>query len=1202
MNRKLLLLLALCCCFQSMKAAYVPVSIASGFNADIIANGVGAAANSSTPIDIPNMYAFVAADFQATAGDAVPDFAFPSNGLINSTATNGLNFQLANYSTDNALLLTETNNTGTLSFTATSVSDVYLLVSAANGSADFTATINFTDGSTQTMNGLTASDWFDNSDYAMKGVGRVNTGDNSLDGDADNPRVYQVRLQVDPPNYARTIASITFTANVTGDNTMAVMAVTTNSACNGTPAANSVVSTALNVCPNVNFTLSLANNITDGGQSFQWESSPDNTVWTPIAFAGTDANISTNQVAATYYHCIITCTVSGQSITSAAQLIGMNASNQCYCIPVYSTGCSDMFGGITDINSVHIVGENGTMIDNGGTGCSANNAYTDYSSTINPVSLTPYSNYTLSITTSSSSSLGNPFATAWIDLNDDGIFDDNTERVGTTGDNPGINLILNVPSAAVGNHRMRIRTVWNSSDVVNDPCGSYISGEAEDYSINLLPTPSCIHPMNLAAATVNQTNESFTWDAGASGTIYDYAVDVSGTANPDAASTINNTTANMATIAAVLPATTFYFHLRAHCSATDSSLWISIPFTLASTCANATAIAVDSTTIGNNSFYTDITLPANTCGNPADATFHGMWYKVTPTVSGIIAVYTIGGTSFDTYLRLYSGTCAGLSCNTFNDNYNGNASNLSFMATANTTYYILLTGSGSNDTGTYSLKVKQGPVNDEATGAILLTAGAGCTGVPFTNFGATASTGEPFPSCSNFAALQPVWFRFVAPPSGTARITTDYNVTDGMTDSRMGLFQASNVADYNTFSLISCDDDNGVTGAGQLSVIYATDLTPGATYYVEVDNGFSVPAEGTFCITVDELNSTMLSTDGVDCGDIQQPTGFNNTYAAWIPLADNNGHLVAIVRNPDGGIVAGYSGSYTVNTNPIRQDGSGTFYMDRNYFISNPAISTPVDVKLFFSQGEYGNLNGNSLASGSPATMSNLGAVKQEGSTCAADLDGSLGPVAALTQTANNSVNGLAWIQVNTSSFSNFYLMAGTTPLMIELKSIEANNIGAENKVSWSTATESVGDYFELERSADGKNFSFLTTMLTHQKPSDYVYYDNKPLANINYYRLKLISINGKTTYSKVVQATVLPDETPNVVVYPNPAGNYITLNVSGSSNGTVTLSDIIGKIIYQTTMQGAELKIDMHAWVSGIYFIHYVDDRLNKIIKLNKQ
>lgn len=1201
MKKNFLLFFFICCCFQQVLGAYVPVPVTSGFNADLIANGLGDASSSATSFDVPNNYAFLSADFLPTAGSSPATYALPSNGLISSITTSGLAFQIADYSGNNSLFLNSSNATGTLAFSATGIADIYLLTSAANGDANFDAIVHFSDGSSQNFNSLTSSDWYNGSDFAIKGIGRVSLINNSLEGNADNPRLYQVALHLDAANYTKTITNIAFNTALSSGSSMAILGVTTNSACTGSPAVATTIASSVNACSGVDLTLSLSGYAADGGMLYQWATSPDNAAWTPVASGGADPVYTAQQTAATYYHCNITCVSTGLFSVSSSLLIGQNPANQCYCIPAYYEGCSDIFGNYYDIDGVQLSGENGTAINNSGTGCAATNAYSDYSSSVSPVSILPFSNYILTISSSSPNASGNLWATTWIDLNDDGSFDDNTERVGTTGSNSALSMTINTTTLNAGLHRMRVRTVWYNYDVVDDPCASYYNGETEDYMVNILPAPSCIQPLNITTVdNANGTSSDVSW-TGNVGNTYDYAVDQTSTANPDVATTFMNTGNNTVNIPNLTPNTLYYFHTRSHCSATDSSIWVVKPFAISSTCANATQISIGSVVTGNSAPYPDAILPAdNSCSSSSGAYYHGAWFKVSPTTSGTIAV-TTNNSSYDTYLRIYSGDCATLLCEGYNDDYSGSTSYLSFSANANTTYYILMTGYYSYSGDDYILQTSFLPENDEADNAVGLTPGAGCTGYAYSTLGATASANEPYPSCSGNNAIAAVWFKFIAPSGGTAKITTDYSDT-GISDTRLGLFEVADSSDYSTFNLIGCDDNNGISGNGNLSTIYATGLTPGNTYYVEVDNGNYMDVGGAFCISVSEINPTMLSSAAVSCGNLQIPAGNDNLYTGWISLSDDNGNLVALVKNPAGSYPSDFSGAYTVNGSGIRQDGNGTYYLNRNYFINNPLISTPVAVQLFFTPGEYNYLNGITGAAGAAVTMNDLNVTKQEGSSCAADYSQSLGPVSVLTQTANNTINSVGWIQVNTSSFSNFYIMGGTTPLLITLKDIAAENLGSFNKVSWSTATESAGDYFELERSADGKTFNFIAKVNGNQKAAGYIYDDKDPLPNTNYYRLKMISANSKAFYSKVVEATVSGQREATVELYPNPTDKNVTLKVTNGVQGFVSLTDLSGRVIYQTKMTMDTLQLDLGGLSNGIYLIHYVDGNLNKVIKVNKQ
>jgi uncharacterized protein YjdB len=196
-----------------------PVAITSGFNQDIIANGIGNASASTTmSFDQQNTRALVALNFQATASSSTPTYGLPVNGLINSANSIGVNFQLADYSGNNALFLTPAyvgngaTATGTLAFSTSNVSTLYILAGATGGGnqyQSFSATVNFSDGTTQPST-LTISDWYDGEDYAIQGIGRINTANNNLEGNATNPRLYEVALPLDEANQYKTITGIAF--------------------------------------------------------------------------------------------------------------------------------------------------------------------------------------------------------------------------------------------------------------------------------------------------------------------------------------------------------------------------------------------------------------------------------------------------------------------------------------------------------------------------------------------------------------------------------------------------------------------------------------------------------------------------------------------------------------------------------------------------------------------------------------------------------------------------------------------------------------------------------------------------------------------------------------------------------------------------------------------------------------------------------
>src|SRR5665213_514734 len=86
-------------------------------------------------------------------------------------------------------------------------------------------------------------------------------------------------------------------------------------ACSGTPVAGATASSFNPVTPNQSFFLSLPGADNTTGLTYQWQSSPDNTIYTNITGA-TNSTLTTSEDSATWYQCIVTCSNSGMSATS----------------------------------------------------------------------------------------------------------------------------------------------------------------------------------------------------------------------------------------------------------------------------------------------------------------------------------------------------------------------------------------------------------------------------------------------------------------------------------------------------------------------------------------------------------------------------------------------------------------------------------------------------------------------------------------------------------------------------------------------------------------------------------------------------------------------------------------------------------------------------------------------------------------------
>ncbi|MCO6498699.1 MAG: peptidoglycan DD-metalloendopeptidase family protein [Chitinophagaceae bacterium] len=175
-------------------------------------------------------------------------------------------------------------------------------------------------------------------------------------------------------------------------------------------------------------------------------------------------------------------------------------------------------------------------------------------------------------------------------------------------------------------------------------------------------------------------------------------------------------------------------------------------------------------------------------------------------------------------------------------------------------------------------------------------------------------------------------------------------------------------------------------------------------------------------------------------------------------------------------------------------------------------------------------------------------------------------------------------------------------PTPLDLVSFEAKAGSNNVLLNWRTENEENSDRFEIERSADGSTFSKIGTVAAKGNggtgQNDYSFTDDAPLAGTQFYRLKIIDIDGKTKYSEVVKVNfdgVLP-----VKLFPNPANNFVDLkNTSGFNK--VTVMNVSGQIMLTKPVSGNETRLDISKLTQGLYIVRLTGEGRDVRVKLIK-
>jgi hypothetical protein len=185
---------------------------------------------------------------------------------------------------------------------------------------------------------------------------------------------------------------------------------------------------------------------------------------------------------------------------------------------------------------------------------------------------------------------------------------------------------------------------------------------------------------------------------------------------------------------------------------------------------------------------------------------------------------------------------------------------------------------------------------------------------------------------------------------------------------------------------------------------------------------------------------------------------------------------------------------------------------------------------------------------------------------------------------------------------------AGTLPAT--LLSFSGYKNGVRNQLRWLTASEVNNSGFEVQRSADGINYQsigFVNSLAVggnSQTQLKYSFTDANPNGLKQYYRLKQMDIDGRSTLSNIL---LIQGDKPSAfeiaLVYPNPSRGQVTVLLNAPENKSVTirLIDLAGRTL-QTKQINAlagnnSIPFDISNLAKGQYLIA-VGEKSVKIVK----
>jgi hypothetical protein len=330
----------------------------------------------------------------------------------------------------------------------------------------------------------------------------------------------------------------------------------------------------------------------------------------------------------------------------------------------------------------------------------------------------------------------------------------------------------------------------------------------------------------------------------------------------------------------------------------------------------------------------------------------------------------------------------------------------------------------------------------------------------------------------------------------------------------------------------------------------------------------------------------------------------------WTNFNAGGNRVVSI--NPHGQDLGSTDVRVYINTGAVRTN-QNQYYLDRNIVVQPAnAPSAPVSVRYYFLETEARNLI-NATGCGTCTTISDAyaagvtqysNAPLEENGTLADNVSGTYAFITPSNVDVIPYDNGY-YAEYQVSHFSEFWINSGgptqTQPLPMELGMFTVTKNNATALLQWTTLQETNTSEFIIERSADGSHYDVIGTVPangTTTTVTKYQFTDKQMATGINYYRIKTVDNDAKSTYSPVRSLSYANNDF-TISLLPNPATKgTVYVNTSGNCN-RIEVRDAIGHLVKTVNVKGTYNPVDVHQLNKGMYFVTVVTDNGSKIEKL---
>jgi hypothetical protein len=309
----------------------------------------------------------------------------------------------------------------------------------------------------------------------------------------------------------------------------------------------------------------------------------------------------------------------------------------------------------------------------------------------------------------------------------------------------------------------------------------------------------------------------------------------------------------------------------------------------------------------------------------------------------------------------------------------------------------------------------------------------------------------------------------------------------------------------------------------------------------------------------------------------------------------NNSYVIASVK--DNCLDLG-TRSDTVYVEPTAQAIGSAYYMRRHYVVNtslNP-IGTK-RVRLYYTNADFADLQ---IVVPSLTAHNQLCVTKYDGPNEDGQFNSAGGTLTFIPATAitTGTAFGQRYLEFDVDGFSEFWIHTGNTPLPLDLISFTGNLQNNMAQLQWETANMINVKGFDVEKSIDAKSFTSIG-FVNASSANAYSFTDTRCYDRNNYYRLKMIDIDGQYTYSKTIK--LVNTAKAEITIFPNPVLNELNI-ICSIPNYTYTILDIYGHEIIKGQSNSSSVEIPSSSLAKGIYVVQIETATERKMIKFVKE